>query len=61
MSEDAKDLIKKMLTYDPNARVSAEAALSHTWIKKQVHEKIDLTTTLNALNNLRGFRVRWSY
>ena len=60
ISSDAKDLIKQMLMYDPNARITAENALNHQWIKKQVHEQIDLSSTLNALNNLRTFRVSYS-
>jgi calcium-dependent protein kinase len=49
ISQDAKDLIKAMLTYDPNQRITAENALNHFWIKKQVHEQIDLSQTLAAL------------
>lgn len=60
ISSDAKDFIKQMLMYDPNTRISAENALNHPWIKKQVHEQIDLSSTLNALNNLRNFRVSYS-
>jgi calcium-dependent protein kinase len=38
ISEEAKDFIRKMLTYDPSQRISAEEALNHTWIKKKVNE-----------------------
>lgn len=38
ISNEAKDLIKKMLIYDPNQRITAEAALNHPWIKKKVNE-----------------------
>jgi calcium-dependent protein kinase len=57
ISNDAKDLIKKMLTYDPSQRITAEAAINHPWIKKKVNEPVDLKNTTNALNNLRMFRV----
>ncbi len=57
ISREAVDLIKKMLTYDPKQRISAEQALNHAWIKKKVTEPIDAKTTLSALNNLRGFRA----
>lgn len=57
ISNEAKDLIKQMLTYDPAQRITADQALVHPWIKKKVNEKIDPKTTVSALNNLRTFRV----
>lgn len=57
VSRDAIDLIKKMLTYDPSHRISAEEALNHAWIKKKVHEPSDPKATVFALQNLRTFRV----
>ena len=57
ISAEAKDLIKKMLTYDPTARITAEAAMNHAWIKKKVHETNDPKATFNALQNLKNFRV----
>lgn len=32
VSNEAKDLIKQMLTYNPNNRISAAKALRHPWI-----------------------------
>jgi len=58
ISNEAKDLIKKMLIYDPNQRITAEAALNHPWIKKKVNEQSDPKATFNALQNLRNFRVK---
>jgi serine/threonine protein kinase len=46
-----------MLEYDPNKRISAEKAIVHPWIKKKVHETVDLKSTVAALNNLKNFRV----
>lgn len=57
ISVEAKDLIKKMLTYDMNVRIGAEEALNHLWIKKKVNEPIDKSATIAALGNLRHFRV----
>ena len=57
ISKDAVELIKKMLTYDPTARISADAALNHGWIKKKVVDTFDTKATLAALTNLRTFRV----
>jgi calcium-dependent protein kinase len=33
ISKSAKDLVQKMLTFNPAARVTAKEALSHPWIK----------------------------
>lgn len=49
ISKDATDLIKRMLTYNPNSRISAEEALNHAWIKKKVNEPVDPKATINAL------------
>jgi calcium-dependent protein kinase len=32
VSHDAIDLVKKLLTFDPHKRISAEQALKHFWI-----------------------------
>jgi calcium-dependent protein kinase len=61
ISADAKDLIKKMLTYDMGQRINAEGALNHPWIKKKVLEPSDPKSTLNALTNLRMFRVSFFF
>ena len=58
ISKDAVDLIKRMLTYNPANRISAEEAIDHPWIKKKVTEPSDPKATLSALQNLRTFRVR---
>ena len=57
VSKDAIDLLKKMLTYDPERRISAEEALRHVWISKKAHEEIDNEATLNALTNLKNFNI----
>jgi len=33
ISADAKDLIKRLLTVDPNKRITAEEALRHPWLE----------------------------
>ena len=38
VSNEAKDLIKKLLAYDPKERISAAEALQHPWFKIQVQE-----------------------
>ena len=49
ISKEAVDLIKKMLTYNPTSRISAEEALNHPWIKKKVTEPSDPKATISAL------------
>ena len=34
-SRESKDLIKQMLTYNPEKRISASSSLEHPWIVKQ--------------------------
>lgn len=33
VSEEAKDLVKKLLTYNPENRISAQEALQHAWFQ----------------------------
>jgi serine/threonine protein kinase len=32
------DILKKLLTFDPTKRISAEEALNHPWIKRETKE-----------------------
>ena len=36
LSNNAKDLIDKLMTYDPKKRISAEDALQHPWFKSEI-------------------------
>ena len=36
ISDPAKDLIRLMLTLDPNSRITVEEALEHPWIKVNI-------------------------
>eukprot|EP00920_Eleutheroschizon_duboscqi_P025788 GHVT01063648.1.p1 GENE.GHVT01063648.1~~GHVT01063648.1.p1 ORF type:complete len:542 (-),score=153.82 GHVT01063648.1:368-1993(-) len=58
VSEDAKDLLRKMLTYDPSKRVSAEEALNHPWILERCAAKasaMEGAVLGGALNNMKKF------
>lgn len=33
VSDDAKDLVRKLLTYDASKRITATDALQHKWIR----------------------------
>jgi calcium-dependent protein kinase len=57
ISEQAKDLISKLLIYDPEKRISAEEALQHPWITDNVEVKIDQNLAQGALANLKTFKA----
>lgn len=59
VSESAKDLIRKMLTYVPSMRISAREALEHQWIKKYANadiDKIDVPCLETTITNFRQFQ-----
>lgn len=58
VSEEAVDLVKKCLTYDPDKRISASDALDHPWFKKFAKaDKVKKSLASRALGNLRSFRA----
>ena len=53
MSPEAKDLVKRLLTYDPDKRISALDALNHPWVKRMATvEKINKEVAYKSLKNL---------
>ena len=61
ISENAKDLIKKMLTIDVNKRINAEEVLNHPWFKenqsKELFAKVNNTNTIKDLiSNLKRYK-----
>lgn len=61
VSNDAKDLVKKLLTYDSDKRISALDALNHPWVKRKATvEKINKDVAHKSLKNLQNFRVRYT-
>jgi len=53
VSDEAKDLVKKLLTYDSDKRISALDALNHTWIKKMASaDKVNKEFAVKTLQNL---------
>ena len=58
ISEDAKDLIKKMLAFNPKDRYTAEQAMNHVWIKKTAPKAVDVPLEHSHLENLKSFRVQ---
>lgn len=59
VSPDAKNLIKKMLEYDPAKRVSAKQALADVWFQNALKkDNIEISST--ALLNLKKLTVSHS-
>jgi calcium-dependent protein kinase len=61
ISEQAKDLIKKTLTMDPNKRITAEEALNHPWFKnnksKELFNRVkDQNTIKDFIDNLKRYK-----
>lgn len=58
VSSEAKDFVQKLLTLDPEKRLSATEALKHPWImKRRKTENLDNPQSEKALSNLRTFRA----
>lgn len=60
ISQEAKDLISLMLTYKPEARISAEEALHHPWLKKRLSSASMGTHRVprDSVTALRAFRSK---
>lgn len=58
-SSNSKDLIKKMLTFDFNSRITATEALEHPWFKEK-GDKEEAKMDSSILNNFRSFNVVYS-
>ena len=61
ISNEAKELIRLMLTYDPEKRISAREALKHPWFTNNTKEKVlrlDLPIGRRSLRNLKDFRAK---
>ena len=57
VSEEAKDLIQKMLTKDPNQRISALDSMKEPWFKKfEEKTQYDKKLAKNVLNNMKKFK-----
>ena len=61
ISKNSIDLIKRLLTMDPEQRISAEQALNHPWFKEfksqEIYNRInDSDTIKNLIGNLKKYR-----
>ena len=58
MSEQAKDLVRKLLTVNPKKRITAQNALEHPWIKSKHFNEFDKAIEQEAFKNLTEFDVQ---
>jgi calcium-dependent protein kinase len=52
ISTSAKDIMMRMLTFDPRARVTAAQALSHAWVSGDAS---DIPLDMSVINNMKEF------
>jgi calcium-dependent protein kinase len=58
ISDDAKNMVKLMLEYNPKKRISAQQALDHIWIKNQAPNSFTVNqSSAKILENLKNFRA----
>jgi serine/threonine protein kinase len=58
VSLEAKDLVKKLLTYESSKRISALEAYNHPWIQKMASsDRVNKDVAIKTLQNLQNFRV----
>ena len=57
ISEEAKDLIRSLLTVDPDERITTEAVLEHPWIKGDA-EKLQNNDLRKSLVELKKFNAK---
>ena len=56
-SAEVIDLIKKLMEKRPEKRLSAKEAIDHPWIQQKVKTEFDVELGLEALDELKNFRV----
>lgn len=57
ISKEAKNLVKQMLTKDPNERISARLALHHKWFEMAPENEINIDLMKESLRNLLSFNA----
>lgn len=57
ISKEAKDLIKSMLKFNPEERLSASDCLKHVWFTEHANKKIDAKLSAKSLENMKKFHA----
>jgi calcium-dependent protein kinase len=57
ISDEAKDLISKMLEFNPGNRLSASDCLTHKWLTENTKKVIDTKFSIKCLNNMKKFHA----
>jgi calcium-dependent protein kinase len=57
ISDEAKDLISKMLDFNPTSRYSASECLNHKWLTDNTKKTIDTKFSIKCLNNMKKFHA----
>ena len=55
ISDNAKNFIRALMTYNPEERLSAEQALQHPWLTELATNQVDEALAMSALDNLSRF------
>ncbi len=58
ISDSAKDLVTRMLTYNPEERISAADAYKHKWLQSKEFSKLDPEKTQELISNMSKFYVK---
>ncbi|KAK2573489.1 Peripheral plasma membrane protein CASK [Acropora cervicornis] len=61
ISDEARDLVKKMLEHDQNVRVTAREALQHPWLKnREVPQRMHLQESVDEMKKFNARRkLKW--
>jgi serine/threonine protein kinase len=57
VSEEAKDLVAKMLVTDPDNRISASEALRHPWLRQE-NSRLNMIKLTGTSQRLKTFNAR---
>merc|ERR1712129_483351 len=60
LSEGAQNFVKSLLVLDPQARMSAEQALEHQWIKEK-HKLTEAVLDIEIVNSLQNYAHATSF
>ncbi|KAK0057449.1 calcium/calmodulin-dependent protein kinase type IV [Biomphalaria pfeifferi] len=56
ISNNAKDLVRKLLVVDPAKRLTASAALKHVWVTGMTNKKTHMETTVDKIKEFNARR-----